>query len=111
MAGRAPGGEPIGSLRNLGPTSRAMLAEIGIDDTDGLATLGAVEVYCRLRFRFGRRVSRNMLHALAAALAGIDWRQLSPADKAELDRQVAARQGSAANQSDASDHRDVSENK
>jgi len=82
-----------------------MLAEIGICDADGLAALGAVEVYCRLCFRFGSRVSRNMLHALAAALAGIDWRQLSPADKLYLDRQVAVRQGAAAY------HQDVSENK
>jgi hypothetical protein len=36
-------------------------------------------------------VTRNMLFALAAALAGIDWRQLSPEHKAELDAAVAQR--------------------
>ena len=32
-----------------------------------------------------------MLHALAAALADVDWRQLAPEHKAELDRQAEAR--------------------
>ena len=82
---------PVDSLRNLGPKSRAMLGEIGITDTDALRSLGAVETFARLRFRFGRQVTRNMLHALAAALAGIDWRQLSAEHKAELDRAVDAR--------------------
>lgn len=80
-----------GDLRNLGPKSRAWLAEIGITDAEELRALGAVEVYARLRFRFGRAITRNMLHSLAAALAGIDWRQLSPEHKAELDRKSKER--------------------
>lgn len=82
---------PIDRMRNLGPRSRAWLEEIGIDGEDMLRELGAVEVYARLRFRFGRAITRNMLHALAAAIAGIDWRQLSAEHKADLDRQAAER--------------------
>ena len=78
-------------MRNLGPTSLTWLAEIGIHDLEEIRTLGAVETYARLRFRFGRKISRNMLHALAAALADIDWRQLTPQHKAELDREAAER--------------------
>ena len=78
-------------MRNLGATSRIWLAEIGIHDLDDVRALGAVETYARLRFRFGRKITRNMLHALAAALADIDWRQLTPEHKAELDREAAAR--------------------
>lgn len=78
-------------MRNLGPTSRIWLAEIGIHDLEDVRALGAVETYARLRFRFGRKITRNMLHALAAALADIDWRQLTPEHKAELDREAAAR--------------------
>ena len=78
-------------LRNLGPKSRQWLAEIGITDAAELRALGAVEAYARLRFRFGRAITRNMLHALAAALAGVDWRELSPEHKAELDRQAGER--------------------
>ena len=74
-------------LRNLGPKSRQCLAEIGITDAAELRALGAVEAYARLRFRFGRSITRNMLHALA----GVDWRQLSPEHKAELDRQARER--------------------
>lgn len=82
---------PIEGLRNLGPKSRAWLAEIGIETEEELRALGAVEAYARLRFRFGRTVTRNMLHALAAALAGIDWQQLAPERKTELDRQAGER--------------------
>jgi|AraplaDrversion2_2_1032049.scaffolds.fasta_scaffold57109_2 DNA transformation protein and related proteins len=80
-----------GDLRNIGPKSRAWLAEIDIHTMDQLSALGAVETYARLRFRFGKVISRNMLHALAAALAGVNWRVLSPERKAELDRQAAER--------------------
>jgi DNA transformation protein and related proteins len=78
-------------MRNIGPKSRAWLAEIDISSLDDLREIGAVEAFARLRFRFGRKITRNMLHALAAALADIDWRQLSPQHKAELDRQVEER--------------------
>lgn len=80
-----------GDMRNIGPKSRAWLAEIDIHGMDDLQALGAVETYARLRFLFGSKITRNMLHALAAALAGIDWRRLSPDQKAELDQQAAAR--------------------
>lgn len=80
-----------GDMRNIGPKSRAWLAEIDIHGMDELRVLGAVETYARLRFRFGRAISRNMLHALAAALADVDWRQLSPEHKGELDRQAEER--------------------
>ena len=83
--------ESLEGLRNIGPKSRAWLREIGLEDAETIRSLGAVEVYARLRFRFGRTVNRNMLHALAAALAGIDWRHLSPEHKADLDRALTAR--------------------
>ena len=78
-------------MRNLGPTSHAWLAEIDLHDIEQIRAIGAVETYARLRFRFGSKINRNMLHALAAALADIDWRQLTPAQKAELDRDAAER--------------------
>ena len=78
-------------MRSLGPKSKAWLAEVGIEDEATLRELGAVEAYARLKFRFANMVTRNMLFALAAALAGIDWRQVSPEHKAELDAAVAQR--------------------
>ena len=80
-----------GDIRNIGPKSRAWLAEIDIRSMDELQVLGAVETYARLRFRFGNQITRTMLHALAASLVGIDWRQLSPEHKIELDRQAEER--------------------
>ena len=80
-----------GDMRNIGPKSQAWLAEIDVQTMEDLRALGAVEVYARLRFRFGARVNRNMLHALAAALVDIDWRRLSPEHKAELERQAEER--------------------
>jgi DNA transformation protein len=81
----------VDALRNLGPKSLAWLAEIDVTDEETLRELGAVEAYARLRFRFGRSISRTMLFALAAALEGIDWRQLTAEHKAALDRQARAR--------------------
>ena len=78
-------------MRNLGPKSRTWLAEIDIQTLEDLRETGVVEAYARLRFRFGKAISRNMLHALAAALADIDWRQLSPEHKAELDQAATER--------------------
>lgn len=80
-------------MRNIGPKSRAWLAEIDVHDMDELQALGAVEAYARLRFRFGNKITRNMLHALAGALGNVDWRMLSPEHKAELDRQAEERLG------------------
>ncbi|CAN7156940.1 TfoX/Sxy family DNA transformation protein [Rhizobium sp. LjRoot254] len=78
-------------MRNLGPKSETWLAEIDIHTLDDLRAIGAVEAYARLRFRFGREITRNMLHSMAAAIADIDWRQLSPEHKADLDRAAAER--------------------
>lgn len=80
-----------GAIRNIGPTSAAWLAEVDIHTLDDLRAVGAVEAYGRLRFRFGRRINRNMLFAMAAALADTDWRHLSPEHKSELDRAAQAR--------------------
>jgi DNA transformation protein len=82
----------IRDLRNLGPKSSAMLAEIGVTDEEMLREIGAVEAYARLAFRFGpRAVSTLMLHALAGALADVDWRRLDPSHKQALEREATTR--------------------
>lgn len=72
-------------MRNFGPRSTRWLAEIDIRDIEDIRALGAVECYARLRFRFGRHITRNMLFALEAAIRDMDWRALTPQDKAALD--------------------------
>jgi DNA transformation protein len=77
---------PIEKMRNLGPATARMLAEIDILDEDGLRALGAAEAYRRLKFQFGRHVSIIALYAMEAALRGCDWRALDAATKDQLRR-------------------------
>ncbi len=75
---------PVRRLRNIGPTSAGMLAEVGIETIEDLQEIGAIEAYRRLKFTFENRVSLNFLWALEAGLQGIDWRHLTDADKDRL---------------------------
>jgi DNA transformation protein and related proteins len=79
----------IGLMRNLGPFCERQLAEVGVRTEAELRSIGSVAAYMRLRFRFGRSVSRNFLWAMAAALQGCHWRDLSAADKQALLAEVA----------------------
>jgi DNA transformation protein and related proteins len=74
----------IADLPNLGPYMERHLREIGVTNEDELRQLGAVDAYRRLKFQFGRAITLNALWALDAALAGMDWRHLGEARKAEL---------------------------
>lgn len=74
----------IDAMRNLGPQSRAWLAEIGIETEAELREIGAVEAYLRLKFALGRKVSLVMLYAMEAAVRGIDWRHLPEETRAAL---------------------------
>jgi DNA transformation protein len=74
----------LGALKNIGPVSARRLAEVGIETEADLRALGAVAAYRRAKHAFPRHVSLNLLYALAATLAGIDWRDLSPDIKSQL---------------------------
>ena len=67
-------------LRNLGPKTEAMLAEIGIRNADQLRDRGAVQAYLDLK-RAGVVNSLNALWALAGALdpwpEGRHWRDVA----------------------------------
>lgn len=76
-------GEPIESLRNIGPTSAAWLREIGVFTKPDLERLGAVVVY-RLVKQRQPNTSLNLLWAMAAGLAEMDWRDLTDGDKQRL---------------------------
>ena len=82
----------IRDARNLGPVTAEWLAAIGVATLADLAALGAVEAYARLRFVHGRQVTRNALFGMEAAIRGVDWRSLTPDDKARLDAAVRARE-------------------
>ena len=71
-------------MPGLGPKSVAWLAEVGITSEAELRAIGAVEAWRRLRHWDARRVSRNMLWALHAALEGLPIRAVDAAAKARL---------------------------
>ncbi|MAI89208.1 TfoX/Sxy family DNA transformation protein [Ponticaulis sp.] len=79
----------IEEMRNLGPKSAWIMQEAGIPDEAALRKLGAVSAYRQLRFQFPRYASLNLLWALEAALRDIDWRALTPEDKAALKSQLS----------------------
>ncbi|PCJ83012.1 MAG: competence protein TfoX [Hyphomicrobiales bacterium] len=82
---------PIESMRNLGPATARMLAEVDIPDAETLKETGAVVAYTRLKFRFGSGASLNALYAMEAALRGCDWRDLDAATKQSLKAKVTAK--------------------
>ncbi len=77
-------GTSLLTLPGLGPKTIGWLAEVGITDAEGLRAVGAVEAYRRLRMASPRRVSKNALWALHAALLGVPWTSLNAATKAAL---------------------------
>lgn len=81
---------PVASLRNLGPKTARLLAEIGVETESDLRHLGPVEAYRRLKFQFGRQVSLNALYALVGALEERDWRSFGADEKARLLKAVHA---------------------
>jgi len=78
----------LSKLRNIGPKSARMLAAAGIDSIEALRTLGAAEVYRRVRLTNPDGVSRNMLWALQGALMDMDWRDLPDEIKAALQAEI-----------------------
>jgi len=80
-------GRPIENLRNLGPASAIWLKEIGIHTEADLRRIGPAVAY-RLVKQRQPSASLNLLWAMAAALAGKDWRELSSEEKADLLKQI-----------------------
>ncbi len=74
----------IRDLRNLGPRSEVMLAEIGIHDAESLRRRGGLVAYLALR-RAGVTKSLNALWALVGALEpwpeGTDWREVASGER------------------------------
>jgi hypothetical protein len=79
--------EPIENLPNLGPTSAAWLRDAGISTVSELAQFGSVAAY-RLVKQREPRASLNLLWALAAGLAGKDWRKLTEEDREQLRQEL-----------------------
>jgi len=72
----------------IGPVTEKRLVDVGVADLAALRKLGAVKAYQRLKFRFGKDVTLNALYGLEAVLTGRHWRAVTPARKAELQREA-----------------------
>ena len=75
---------PVTMLRNLGPKSAMMLAEVGIRTIGELRAIGAAKAYVRVRAIRSRGASVNLLWSMAAGLDGRGWQDVSMVEKASL---------------------------
>ena len=75
-------------LRNLGPKSAMMLAEVGIHTIGELRAIGAARAYARVRAVRVRGASDNLLWSMAAGLDGRGWQEVSAAEKESLIAEV-----------------------
>jgi len=73
-------------MRNIGPTTAAWLAEVGIDTPERLRRLGAVEAYRRVKAWRPWDVTLTLLWALEGAITDVDWMDVSPERRLELRR-------------------------
>ena len=65
--------QPIASLKNLGPKSAQRLIAAGIPDAETLQHIGPAAAYHRVKERFPRDTSLNLLWALQGALMDTHW--------------------------------------
>ena len=75
---------PVAMLRNLGPASGLMLAEVGIRTIGELRVIGAAKAYVRVRAVRTRGASVNLLWSMAAGLDGRGWQEVSAEEKESL---------------------------
>jgi DNA transformation protein len=71
------------ALPNLGPVSRQMLADVGIDSVSALRRLGAVAAYVKVK-AMHPRASLNLLWALEGALTGLRWQDVAREHRTSL---------------------------
>jgi DNA transformation protein len=81
---------PVDTLPGIGPVTQGWLREAGIRTEGELRSIGAVEVYRRLKFMLPRQVNLNTLYALEAALRGCHWLDLPQDVKTALQQQAKA---------------------
>ncbi|NQV72266.1 TfoX/Sxy family protein [bacterium] len=78
-----PDQTPIIKLKNLGPASERMLAQIDVFTAGDIRTLSPALIYRILRDK-GTPVSMNLIYALEAAISGRHWLELTSSEKQTL---------------------------
>jgi DNA transformation protein and related proteins len=70
-------------VRNLGPKSRAWLAQLGIHDLEALRRNDPFRLYARL-LEMGVPASLNLLYALIGAAEDRDWREVQRTERSGI---------------------------
>jgi DNA transformation protein and related proteins len=73
----------VAGLPGLGPTSAALLAQLGVRDVATLRARDAFELYAQLKSA-APNTSLNMLYALIGAQEGVDWRVIARERRSDL---------------------------
>jgi DNA transformation protein and related proteins len=68
-----------------------MLEEAGIRTVADLQDIGPVAAYARVKFLHPKSASKNLLWSLAAGLQERLWSDLTDAEKAELEAELAGK--------------------
>ena len=76
------------AFRNIGPASEAWLHSVGIFAREDLERVGALFAF-ELILKAGHPATLNLLYALHAALADIDWREISLPERLQLKEEFA----------------------
>ena len=76
-------GEPVSSIRNLGPASDAAFARAGIPDAETLRELGADAAYAKL-IKSGTKPHFIGYYAMVMGLQGRPWNDCQGPEKAAL---------------------------
>ncbi len=71
-------------LPNIGPVLADNLKKVGVETPEALRSLGAEEVWLRIRLQVDAGACLHQLQALAGAEAGVPKKELPPERKAAL---------------------------
>ena len=71
-------------LPEIGTVTAKQLVAVGIDDPDKLRSVGAREAFIRIRELLDPGACIQLLIGMECAVRGINAKELSPDDKAEL---------------------------
>jgi len=82
-------GDDLATLPNIGKKLAGMLRQAGVRQARDIQSIGAAKLYQKMQMRAPKRLPVcYYLYSLEAAARGIDWRQLSDADKKALRKQA-----------------------
>ncbi|HYO30689.1 MAG TPA: TfoX/Sxy family protein [Thermomicrobiales bacterium] len=76
--GRTARGRGVAPPPEPWPLSREWLRAVGIESSEDLEAVGAVEAWRRVKERFPGRVTIVLLYGLEGALLGLPWNDLPP---------------------------------